>query len=175
MQNEYVDEFDVIGQNIAYKLRVLSKEVKAMSEKLIKGILFEAEIGNINKYTKMSLQQLAPNRSFPILKSRARVQLHASLQPQLLHYYLQKPVLSHTPLLSHNKQHHLSVLPQTHKQHTSQDLQITKQAQSTNHLPKLQNLNSSGTMQTLQYSKADVTKHSAMFEICDYYEQSSNL
>lgn len=182
MQNDNLDEFDIIGQNFAYKLRGLSKEVKVMSEKFMNDILFEAEIGNINKYTKMSLQQLAQNQSFPALQSHTPFQLHTSLEPQLPHYYLQKPVLSHTQPASHDgPQLHLSVFPQTqqqshntHQPHISQDLQITKQPQSTNHLPTLQNLTSSGIMQTQQYSQAEITKDSAMVGIRDYYEQSSN-
>ncbi|KAL4126025.1 hypothetical protein QTP88_010257 [Uroleucon formosanum] len=117
LQNDNLDEFDIIGQNFAYKLRGLSKEVKVMSEKFMNDILFEAEIGNINKYTKMSLQQHAPNQSFPALQSHAPFQLHTSLEPQLPHYYLQKPVLSHTQPASHNGQQlYLSVFPQTQQQ-----------------------------------------------------------
>lgn len=183
MQNDNLDEFDIIGQNFAYKLRGLSKEVKVMSEKFMNDILFEAEIGNINKYTKMSLQQHAPNQSFPALQSHAPFQLHSSLEPQLPHYYLQKPVLSHTQPASHHdgQQLRLSVFPQTqqqslntHQPHVSQDLQITKQPQSTNHLPTLLNLTSSEIMQTQQYSQVEITKDSAMVGIRDYYEQSSN-
>jgi len=62
LQNENLDEFDIIGQNVVYKLKILSKGVKVVSKKCMNDILFEAEILNINKYIEMSLQQLAPNR-----------------------------------------------------------------------------------------------------------------
>lgn len=54
------DEFDVIGKNVAHKLRTFPKEIKIVAEKLINDIFFECEMGNINKYTRLNLYQVAP-------------------------------------------------------------------------------------------------------------------
>ncbi|CAH1997081.1 unnamed protein product [Acanthoscelides obtectus] len=49
------DRFDVAGKHIANKLRDLSKESALVAEKFISDILFEAALGNISRYTEMSL------------------------------------------------------------------------------------------------------------------------
>lgn len=67
LQNDSSDEFDIIGQNIAHKLRKLPKDVKLITEKMINDVLFEAEIGNINMATKLSLNQ-APSK--PVLAAQ---------------------------------------------------------------------------------------------------------
>ncbi|XP_050303709.1 uncharacterized protein LOC126741360 [Anthonomus grandis grandis] len=46
------DEYDIVGKNVANKLRGLPKEVSLVAEKLITDILFEAQLGNINRNTR---------------------------------------------------------------------------------------------------------------------------
>lgn len=55
LDDENEDEFDVVGKNVAYKLRKLSKETAAMAEKFIMDVLFEAHLGNINRQSKMTI------------------------------------------------------------------------------------------------------------------------
>ncbi len=47
------DAFDIFGKNIAFKLRTLPRETKLYTEKLINDLLFEAEMGNVNRNTKI--------------------------------------------------------------------------------------------------------------------------
>lgn len=47
------DAFDIVGKNVAAKLRILPKETRIFTEKLINDLLFEAEMGNIDRNTKI--------------------------------------------------------------------------------------------------------------------------
>lgn len=47
------DAFTIFGKHIAVKLRTLPKLTKLYTEKLINDLLFEAEMGNVNKNTKI--------------------------------------------------------------------------------------------------------------------------
>lgn len=47
------DEFTIIGKNIACKLRRLPRDAKLFAEKLINDVLFQAELGELNRYTKI--------------------------------------------------------------------------------------------------------------------------
>lgn len=49
------DEFDIVGKNIANKLRRLPSKTAVVTEKLVMDILFEAFLGNINKYSKINI------------------------------------------------------------------------------------------------------------------------
>lgn len=49
------DEFDIIGRNFANKLRKLPKEAAMMAEKFMTDIIFEAQLGNIDRNTKLNL------------------------------------------------------------------------------------------------------------------------
>ncbi|XP_050316413.1 uncharacterized protein LOC126750740 [Anthonomus grandis grandis] len=51
------DEFAVVGKNVAYKLRKLSKETAMVAEKLIMDLLFEAQLGNIEKSSEITITQ----------------------------------------------------------------------------------------------------------------------
>ncbi|XP_031335792.1 uncharacterized protein LOC116165467 [Photinus pyralis] len=56
------DNFSIFGANVAAKLRSLPTETRLYSEKLINDVLFEAEMGNINRTTKIvtsSIQSFA--------------------------------------------------------------------------------------------------------------------
>lgn len=57
-QLEYVreDKFDTIGKNLAYKIRGLPPDIAIVTEKLIKDIVFEAQMGSASKHTKITLQ-----------------------------------------------------------------------------------------------------------------------
>lgn len=63
------DKFDFIGKTLAYKLRELPQETAVVTEKLINDIIFEATIGNINKYTKVNIydsRQGPSNQQMPV-------------------------------------------------------------------------------------------------------------
>lgn len=47
------DAFTIFGKHVAVKLRTLPKQTKIYTEKLICDLLFEAEIGNVDKNTKI--------------------------------------------------------------------------------------------------------------------------
>lgn len=51
------DEFDVVGKNVANKLRKLSTDMATITEKFIMDILFEAQLGNINRHSKLNISQ----------------------------------------------------------------------------------------------------------------------
>lgn len=55
--NKDDDQFDIIGKNVAFKLRSLSTEKSIVAEKLINDILFEANVANITNYTKIKLYE----------------------------------------------------------------------------------------------------------------------
>ncbi|GAB6018911.1 hypothetical protein CHUAL_000564 [Chamberlinius hualienensis] len=50
-----LDEFNIIGENIANKLRKLPHDKMIVAEKLINDILFEAQCGNVNSFTRINL------------------------------------------------------------------------------------------------------------------------
>lgn len=58
-QLDYVkeDKFDIIGKNIANKLRELPSNIATVTEKLLNDIAFEAQMGNITRQTKVILQE----------------------------------------------------------------------------------------------------------------------
>jgi len=125
LQDEKNDEFDVIGQNVAHKLRNLPREVKIISEKFINDILFESEMGNINKYTKMLLQPCQPleplrtNQAFSTFQLHTPYDTHTSLQSQSSHPFQTQAQsdtahFSQTPQLVHN--------PHITQQNINQDL-----------------------------------------------------
>lgn len=60
-----VDDYDIIGKNLANKLRRLPKDVGIIAEKLMNDILFEAHLGNINHNTRLRLQNV-PSRAVPL-------------------------------------------------------------------------------------------------------------
>ncbi|XP_071447077.1 uncharacterized protein [Hetaerina americana] len=43
------DEFDYVGKNVSAKLRSLPRDQRIFAEKLVNDILFEAELGNLNR------------------------------------------------------------------------------------------------------------------------------
>lgn len=47
------DQFAIFGKNVAAKLKVLPKETRLYTEKLINDLLFQAEMGNITKNTRI--------------------------------------------------------------------------------------------------------------------------
>lgn len=51
------DEYDIIGKNVAQKLRQLPSQMKVFAEKLINDSLFEAQLGNLNRYAFISVPQ----------------------------------------------------------------------------------------------------------------------
>lgn len=60
------DKFDVIGKNIAYKLRDLSPDVSLVAEKLISDILYEAAVGNISKHSRINIFDADPAVVLPM-------------------------------------------------------------------------------------------------------------
>ncbi|KAK9696726.1 hypothetical protein QE152_g31373 [Popillia japonica] len=53
LRNDTDDAFNIFGKNVAVKLRALPKQTKLYTEKLINDLLFEAEMGNVDKNTKI--------------------------------------------------------------------------------------------------------------------------
>lgn len=49
------DQFDVIGKNVAHKLRSLAAETAVVSEKLIMDVLFESQLGNVDKFSRIQI------------------------------------------------------------------------------------------------------------------------
>lgn len=89
LQNDSSDEFDIIGQNVAHKLRKLPKEVKIITEKMINDVLFEAEIGNINKATKLSLEQTLSKPTLDSQYNPTSDTSQISSEPELASQYTQ--------------------------------------------------------------------------------------
>lgn len=51
------DKYDIMGKNIANKLRELPNETVVVAEKVINDVLYEAFLGNIHRGTKFSILQ----------------------------------------------------------------------------------------------------------------------
>lgn len=54
------DDFDTIGKVVANKLRKLSADTATIAEKFILDILFEAQVGNIDRNSKLNITQTVP-------------------------------------------------------------------------------------------------------------------
>lgn len=76
------DACNIFGKNVAAKLRTLPKETRLYTEKIINDLLFNAEMGNVNKDTRIitatntTIQSAATNivstyqpRSYPYMES----------------------------------------------------------------------------------------------------------
>ena len=50
------DPLDIYGKHVAAKLRSLPKQTRIYTEKLINDIIFEAEMGNVDKNTKILMK-----------------------------------------------------------------------------------------------------------------------
>ncbi|KAL4708468.1 hypothetical protein ACJJTC_014350 [Scirpophaga incertulas] len=57
------DEYDIIGKNIAAKLRFLNSLQKIYAEKIINDTLFEAQLNNLSRYSRLSNPAL-PNLTY---------------------------------------------------------------------------------------------------------------
>lgn len=49
------DRFDMIGKNVATKLREIPNKQRIFAEKLINDVLFEAELGSLNRNYVLSI------------------------------------------------------------------------------------------------------------------------
>lgn len=58
------DVFNIFGKHVAAKLRTLPKQTKLYTEKLINDLLFEAEMGNVDKNTKIVTLANKPTNVF---------------------------------------------------------------------------------------------------------------
>lgn len=102
------DQFQIFGNNVAAKLKGLPKETRLYTEKLINDVLFEAEMGNISKYSNFFTESSICSLSIP-------------------YYYLHVPYGQHLPHLlptysSQTQSLHLSeeqgpTIPQNINQH----------------------------------------------------------
>ncbi|XP_071053516.1 uncharacterized protein [Onthophagus taurus] len=59
------DEFDIIGKNVAEKLRKLPTNIKLFSEKIINDCLFEAQLGTLNRHAYIEIPQQAQSYICP--------------------------------------------------------------------------------------------------------------
>lgn len=57
------DKFDITAKHFANKLRSLSPETAIVTEKLMSDILFEAQMGNVGRHTKVVLENKQPHES----------------------------------------------------------------------------------------------------------------
>lgn len=71
------DKFDIIGKIWAYKLREVNNEQRIHAEKIINDVIYEAELGNLNRYCTLSVHTNESyfHTSTPIQPS-ARYQSH---------------------------------------------------------------------------------------------------
>jgi hypothetical protein len=46
------DIFEITGKNVASKLRILTKERRIIAEKLINGVLYEAQLGSLTRNSR---------------------------------------------------------------------------------------------------------------------------
>lgn len=64
LRNQKADDaFNIFGNNVAAKLRTLPRQTRLYTEKLINDLLFEAEMGNIDKHTKIVTSVNTPTNS----------------------------------------------------------------------------------------------------------------
>jgi hypothetical protein len=54
------DNFDIVGRNVAAKLREISKDQAIFAERLIK-VLFEAQLGTLKRHTRITSDDFAQN------------------------------------------------------------------------------------------------------------------
>lgn len=73
------DECDIVGKNIAAKLRKLSPEMKMYAEKVINDILFEAQLGNLSRYSSVTTP-----RPFTVLSQTSAFQVRKKLKQCIL-------------------------------------------------------------------------------------------
>ncbi|XP_071054690.1 uncharacterized protein [Onthophagus taurus] len=53
------DEFDIVGRNVAEKLRKLDPNMRIIAEKLINDTLFEGQLGTLNRYAHIIIPQVS--------------------------------------------------------------------------------------------------------------------
>lgn len=85
------DPCNIFGKNVAAKLKILPRETRIYTEKLINDILFEAELGNVNKNTKIitdtndSRDQTVSQLNLTRKASVGQSQYNTYLQPNEYH------------------------------------------------------------------------------------------
>ncbi|XP_044750072.1 uncharacterized protein LOC123310586 [Coccinella septempunctata] len=57
------DKFETSAKNFANKLRSLSPQTAIVTEKLLSDVLFEAQMGNVGRHTKVVLQNTQPQHT----------------------------------------------------------------------------------------------------------------
>lgn len=70
------DEFNIIGKNIAVKLRRMPKETKIYTEKLINDLLFQAELGQIDEYTIISRVNTSTHNNIRSTYNRSQSEIY---------------------------------------------------------------------------------------------------
>lgn len=87
LDNQHVeDEFDIIGKNIAHKLRKLPRDTAIITEKLIMDVLFESHLGNISKDSKINV--ISQNRNVPQIE-KGTLGGYTSQSTAFQHHHLQ--------------------------------------------------------------------------------------
>jgi hypothetical protein len=51
------DMFEITGKNVASKLRILTKEQRIIAEKLINDVLYEAQLGNLKRNSRLIVNE----------------------------------------------------------------------------------------------------------------------
>jgi hypothetical protein len=78
------DGFDIIGKNVAEKLRNLPPQMKLFAEKVINDCLFEAELGTLNRYSFVCTpqSQMRMQQNYPSSFEQPRNQLSTNMHLQ---------------------------------------------------------------------------------------------
>lgn len=57
------DEFDIVGRNVASKLRKMTPNMQVIAEKLINDVLYEGQIGLLKPHTKITTTDIHDTRN----------------------------------------------------------------------------------------------------------------
>lgn len=81
------DKFDIIGKNLANKLRELPQDIAIITEKLLNDIVFEAQMGNVTRYTLQNSSNNLRNTDYPLSSMEHVQNNHLPQQPFQIQQY----------------------------------------------------------------------------------------
>lgn len=77
------DEFDIVGKNVAAKLRQLPPTQRIFAERLINEVLFEAQLGTLTRESGVVLNAVVNNRSLHVTYEGQDLTSSVDLKPFL--------------------------------------------------------------------------------------------
>lgn len=77
------DEFDIVGKNVAAKLRQLPPTQRIFAERLINEVLFEAQLGTLTRESGVVLNAVVNNRSLHVTYESQELNSSVDLKPFL--------------------------------------------------------------------------------------------